>query len=393
MSQDRVLTRDFVLVWMASFTEGISWALFIHLAGFLALLGASEAQIGLIFGVAAVAAVAVRPLVGRAMDSYGRMPVIHFGNALNVITILLYLTVSTISPWIYAVQVMHGIALATLFSAFFTYGADVVPESRRTEGFALFGVSGLLPIAVAGVIGDIVLNIAGYRELFLTAAFFAGLALLLSIPLPERKPDTGDGDGPRGFWHVIRRRNLRPVWWMAGGFAFVVVAYFTFLRTFVDETGTGTVGLFFATYAAAAIFLRVFFGWLPDRIGQKRVLYPSMGSLAAGLLLLAVATNSAGVAIAGVLCGIGHGYGFPIMSGILVTRAPAGDRGSAMAFFTSLFDIGILVGGPILGAIIGGFGYSVMFGFTAALIIAVTVVFSVWDRRVMRPRDRVITGA
>lgn len=388
-----MITRDFSLAWLASFFEGLSWSLFIHFPGFLADLGASEAEIGLIFGISAVAAVAVRPWVGQALDHYGRMPVIYAGNVLNVASILLYLTVSTIGPWVYVVRILHGIGLATLFSAFFTYGADVVPESRRTEGFALFGVSGLLPIAVAGVIGDVVLNLAGFRELFTTAAVCAGIALFLSLALRERKPVQRDGEVRRGFLAVVRRKSLGPVWLMAGGLAFVLTAYFTFLRTFVDETGIGSVGLFFATYGVTAILLRVFVGWLPDRVGLKRVLYPSMGSLAAGFLILAIASGSGHVAVAGVLCGIGHGFGFPILSGMVVSRAPDEDRGSAISFFTALFDLGILVGGPVLGVVITGFGYPAMFTVAAGVIIATAIAFSVTDKRMLRSQAKATAAA
>ena len=386
VTREPVITRDFSLAWLASFFEGLSWSLFIHLPGFLADLGASEAEIGLIFGIAAVAAVGVRPFVGQALDRFGRMPVIYIGNVVNVGSILLYLTVSAIGPWVYAVRIIHGIGLATLFSAFFTYGADVVPESRRTEGFALFGVSGLLPIAAAGVIGDIVLSVAGFRELFLTAAAMAAISLVISLMLRERRPQQREGRARRGFFSVLEQQTLRPVWLMAGGMAFVVTAFFTFLRTYVDETGVGSVGLFFAMYGAAAIILRIGFGWVPDRIGQKRVLFPSMGSLAAGLMVLSLATGSVHIAVAGVLCGVGHGYGFPIMSGMVVSRALDEDRGSAVSIFTALFDLGTLVGGPVLGVIISIFGYTTMFTFAAAAIVGASFAFATWDRRMLGAR-------
>jgi MFS family permease len=382
VSAERVITRDFSLAWLAAFFEGLSWSLFIHLPGFLSDLGAAEAEIGLIFGTAAVAAVLIRPVVGRALDHYGRMPVIHLGNVVNVGSVLLYLTVTAVTPWLYAVRVLHGMALATLFSAYFTYGADVVPASRRTEGFALFGVSGLLPIAVAGVLGDVVLALAGFRELFLTAAVCAAVALLLSLLLPERKPAQRDGMARKGFVSIVRNPELRPLWWISGGFAFVLTAYFTFLRTFVDETGIGTVGLFFGTYGITAVLLRVFLGWLPDRVGPKRVLYPSVGAMAVGFLVLSGASGAGHIAVAGVLCGIGHGFGFPILSGMVVGRTPDEDRGSAMSFFTALFDLGILVGGPTLGFVITAFGYPTMFGVAAVTIVAVAFTFSLWDRRI-----------
>lgn len=372
---------------MGSLFQGVSWSLFIHLPGFLADLGASEAEIGVLFGVSAVAAILVRPPVGHALDRYGRKPLIHIGNVANIGSILLYLTVTGLGPWLYVVRILHGAGLAMLFSAFFTYGSDVVPASRRTEGFALFGVSGLLPLSVAGVLGDFVLSIAGFTQLFLVAAGAAVLAGFFGLPLPERRPEVREGMQRGGFVSVIRWRSLAPVWLMTGGLAFVLTAYFTFLRTYVDETGIGSVGLFFAIYGGAAVVLRIVFGWVPDRFGPKRVLYPAMGSLAAGFVVLSFATGNLHIGLAGLLCGVGHGYAFPILSGLVATRAPDEDRGSAITFFTALLDIGLLVAGPLLGLIITWLGYSAMFTFAAVFIALATFAFAAWDSHMLRAQD------
>jgi MFS family permease len=384
MAKERVWTRDFTLAWMASFFEGLSWTLFIHLPRFLTDLGADETQIGFVFGISAFAAVAIRPLIGRAMDQWGRMPVIYIGNVANVITVLLYFTVTAFGPWLFAVRILQAMALATLFSAMFTYGADVVPASRRTEGFAIFGVSGLIPIALGGVIGDVVLSVAGFTEFFMVALGCAVASLLFALPLRERKPEAVAGQERRGFLSVVVSKPLGPIWMVTGGFAFVLTAYFVFLRTYVDETGIGSVGLFFAAYAVTAILLRISLGWLPERVGRKKVLYPAMGALALGFVTLATATASPAFAIAGVMCGIGHGFGFPILSTYVVERATIGDRGSSMAFFTALFDLGQLAAGPALGTVIVTAGYSAMFSVSAVIIVCVTVAFALWERGAVR---------
>lgn len=378
---ERLFTRPFLLVSVANFTSGMSYALFLHLSGYLAELGASDTQIGLIYAATAVASIAMRPLIGPVMDRYGRRPVIMVGGVLNIIFVLLYLTVSTLGPWVYAVRIGHGVAEAMLFSALFTYAADIIPASRRSQGIALFGVTGLLPIGVAGIIGDFVLSVAGFTELFLTAAAFAVLTLLFSIPLPERRPELAPGEQPRGFWSIVTERDLLPIWWMIGSFSTVLTAYFVFIRRYVDDTGFGSVGLFFSMYVAVAILERVFLGWLPDRAGRKRVLYPSIVVLIAGFFVLAGASSWVGVAIAGALCGAGHGFIFPILTTLLVDRAPDTDRGSAMSFFTAMLDVGTLIGGPILGAIIDTAGWGPMY-VTAGLGLGIaTVVFARWDRR------------
>jgi len=379
---ERIVTRDFSLVFAANLANGIAFALFLHLPGYLAELGANEAEIGLIFGLAALASILLRPFVGTAMDRFGRLPVILVGNVLNISFIALYLTVTSLGPWIYIVRIGHGVAEAMLFAALFTYGADVVPASRRTEGLALFGVSGLLPIAIAGVLGDVILSLAGFRELFLTATGLAILTFVLSLPLPERRPTPTAENRPLGFWPTVRDPRLVPIWWMIGMFSFVLTGYFVFIRTFVDTTGIGTVGLFFGFYAGTAVLVRLFFARLPERVGEKRVLFASIGVFAVGFLVLAAAVNAPMVAIAGALCGVGHGFIFPILSAMMVERAPEGDRGSAMSVFTSLFDVGTLVGGPILGSIIAVAGYPAMYVAAGAMIAGAGLVFAWWDRRV-----------
>lgn len=381
MPKDPILTRDFLLVFVANLLQGLSFFLFIHLPRFLTDLGADEVEIGLLIGVTAVAAIASRPTIGRVMDTKGRRPVIITGGILNVVAIFLYLTVTSLGSWLYVVRIMHGVSEGLMFTALFTYGADVVPASRRTEGLALFGVSGFIPMALGGLLGDLILQWAGFNELFLTAAAFGIGAWFIGVALPERSPHLDDAQKGAGFLSAVRQRDLLPIWWMTGIFSVVLTSYFTFLRTFVDDNGFGSVGAFFVAYSATAILLRLFFAWLPERVGEKRVLFPSLVSLGVGFLVLALAGDGTAVIVAGVLTGAGHGYAFPILFGFTLNRAPVADRGSALAFFTALFDVGVLIGGPMLGLIITRSGYPAMYTASAVVLLAGTVTYAVWDKK------------
>jgi predicted MFS family arabinose efflux permease len=386
MPREPLFTRDFAFISAANVFQGLSFFLFIHLPRFLTDLEADEVEIGFIVGVTAIAAIVVRPTIGKIMDTRGRKPVLLVGGVANVAAALLYMTVNSLGVWIYAVRILHGMAEGAMFTSLFTYGADVVPASRRTEGLALFGVSGLIPMALGGLIGDVILSWADFDELFLVSAGFGALALAVAATLPERAPSIAGGARSTGFFSAIRQRSLLPIWLVTGVFSLVLTGYFTFLRTFVDEAGFGSVGVFFAAYAGTAIVLRLLFAWLPARVGEKKVLYPAFGSLVIGFVVLAGAGSGTEVALAGLLCGAGHGHAFPILFGFTVTRAPVGDRGSALAFFTSLFDVGTLTGGPLLGAIIAGFGYPQMYMTAAVILAAGVVAFAVWDRKYDSPR-------
>jgi MFS family permease len=373
-----LFTRRFVLAWIANLAQEMAWSLFVQFPGFLLGLGAGEVEIGLLVGLTAFSSVVVRPWVGRAMDVYGRPPVIIAGNLLNVGVLALYLTVATLGPWIYVVQILHGVAAALLFTSLFTYGADQVPAARRTEGLALFGVSGLLPIALGGLLGDFILARGTFDALFITALGFGALALVLSIPLKDERESTGEP--PHRFMQSLTSRDLLPLWWLGLVFAIALTAYFTFIKTFVVETGIGSVGAFFAAYSGIAIALRLFGASLPDRVGTTRVLYPALGSMTVGLLTLSLAHSPTAVIIAGFLCGAGHAYIFPIMLSMVVTTAPTEDRGSAVAIFTGLLDLGTLIGGPILGAAIRYGSYPIMFAAAAAWTLVGSLVFARWSR-------------
>lgn len=352
-----------------------------HLPGYLAGLGGREAEIGIIVGTLSVSAILVRPWLGRTMDRRGRRPVLWLGAVVNLFAVSLYLTAGSLGPWIYIIRIIHGVAEAALFSVSFTIAADLVPASRRTEGIAIFGVSGLLPLSLGGLLGDWILMHWDYTALFAVSAGIALVGLFLCIPIPETRPSrNGDAPSSMGLVEIALDRTLLPLWIMTLGFSFALTSYFTFLKTYVGEIGAGSVGLFFLGYSVVAVGMRIFFSWIPERFGAKRVLTPALLSLVAGIVTLAVADSSTLVLSAGALCGLGHAYIFPIISALVVSRADIHHRGAALTLFTALFDVAALIGAPLLGFVIEVDGYTTMFVAAAGVALVLTALFFLLDR-------------
>ena len=178
-------SRAFWLCFWVNMLQGVAFNLFLHFPGYLHDLGAGDVEIGWISGITAVAAIVLRPPIGRAMDRRGRRPIILLGGVLHAAVVGLYLTVDAIGPSLYVIRVLHGLAEALLFSSLFTYAADHVPARNRTQGLAWFGVSGMLPMAIGGALGDALLARGGFAVLFQVAFGLAVLSLLVSLPLPE----------------------------------------------------------------------------------------------------------------------------------------------------------------------------------------------------------------
>lgn len=378
-------TRAFALAWVANFLHSTGFHAYVHLPGWLEGRGAGEVLIGVLIASMSIAAIATRPLVGRMMDTRGRKLVMVGGGVVHTVTPLLYLSVDAVpdAGWaaIAGVRLVHGVAQAAMFSVLFTVAADMVPAERRAQGIALFGISGMIPMAIGGLLGDVVIVDGDYRYLFWITSGCALLGLLASLALPE----TRRGGPSRSFFAAALAPELRPLWFVGTVFAMGLAAYFVFLKTYLLQAPQlGTMSMFFGTYAIAAVVLRMLFGWVPERYGMMRVLIPSLLLGAAGLGVIAIASNPTHLILAAVLCGIGHGFAFPIVSAMVVTRAQPEERGSAIALFTALFDLGLLLGGPSFGLAVKLAGYPWTFAFAAGLVGIATSVFVIWDRKILR---------
>src|SRR4030095_1747696 len=204
-------------------------------------------------------------------------------------------------------------------------------------------------------------------------------SFVLSLAMTEPPRPHVTASASVGTKAALRQRELRPLWLLGTVFSIVLTAFFVFIKRFVDETGIGSVGLFFGAYTGAALVLRIFFGWLPDRVGPKRVLAPALAALTLGFAAMTFAQTQGSLVLAGVLCGIGHGFTFPILFGLVVSRTPEENRGSTLALFTALFDLGVLIGGPSFGLVIERFGFAAMYGLGGIALALGTVTFFVLD--------------
>lgn len=377
-----LFTRPFVLAALANALLNFAAFLFVHLPGLLQELGAGEAQIGRIMAAQSAGAILTWPLLGRAMDVRGRRVVILAGVGLFIAVAALYPLVRSLGAHVYALRVLDGAAVIMWYTALFTYAADLVPPQRRTEGLALFGVSGLIPLGLGAQAGDVILASATYRELFIVSVALAVAGFILCLPLRDL-PHAADEDRvpPRDLLVTAGERNLLPVWVAALAFFAGIAALFAFMKTFVSATAAGTVGGFFGPYAAVAVALRIFTGWLPDRVGPRRLLGVAMSCFAAGLVVLSAADGPLAVLVAGLLCGAGHAYTFPVLFSLVIERARPQERGSAAAFFTMLDWLALLAAGPLAGSMIERTGYDATFLALAALVALGIVAFHWLDRR------------
>jgi len=315
------------------------------------------------------------------------------GGALLLLASAGYVAISGLGPFVYAVRALDGVSATLLYGSLFTFAADVVPEARRTQGLALFGVTGLIALGVAGALGDFLVASYGYRVLFATVLGLGAVGVGLCVPLRdvhhgavhaalEPLPTGAPGPvRPLLAKSVLRQRDLVPIWVGSAAFFFAMSAVQAFLKTFVLATGLGSVGVFFAAYSGVALVLRVAFGWVPDRIGLRRMVLPAMAAYALGMVALAGARGTPGVLVSGLLAGIGHACAYPVYCSLVIARAHPAQRGAAMAIYISVEWAAMLAAGPLLGAQIERAGYGAAFITLAAVLAFGTAAFYALDRQ------------
>jgi predicted MFS family arabinose efflux permease len=372
--------RHFPRLFTAAILEELSYALLVHVPGYFSDLGASEGLIGVLFSAGALLSLSFRPLLGRVLDLTHRRTVLLVAAMVNILVLLGLATTEVWGPWLWTLFLMQRTAQVALFTTMLTYGADSIPMERRTQGLAIFGLSGLIPIAIGGYFGDVVIAEFGFSGLFICAAGVSFLSWLVVwalpvLPVRGRQPR-------RSFWAALAQRNLLPIWLATLLFTFGLESLFTFTRTFVEERRVGTAGLFFAVYGVSAAATRIVGGSLYDRLPHRPLLVGSLAAYGVGVGFMAIAQAVPLLIAAALITGTAHGAAFPLLSSEVVNRARVSERGSAMATFTSIFDIALLAGAPAVGFLIDGFDYLVAFGAVSVTLIVGSFAYRLWDRRI-----------
>lgn len=361
-----LVTRDFVLIVVAHFLQALGYSSMLLLPLYLQHLGASRTEIGLAMGSTAVAGLVTRPLVGWGLDRWGRKPILLVGTVTVAVGMVLVGAIERMGPIVYLERIVFGLGVGALFTAYFTFAADLVPVSRRTEGLALFGVSGLVPLLVNPLSQQIGIAPADLRWFIPLLGVVVLASLLALAPLSEPARDPATRRPMRQALPALVARPLWPVWLATSAFSALVAIFMTFATVAAERQGVPQAPRLWLTYALGAIVVRLVGARLPDRLGPANVVAPALGLYVTAMVATAQATTFTGFLVAALLAGIGHGYCFPVLSSQVVTRAPQTFRGSALAAFTALWGLSELATAPLFGAIADVHGDDAMF-LTAAV--------------------------
>jgi len=347
-------SRSFITMAIANLFTVSSFATFFLFPLFITNHGGSKSDIGIIMGALALSSVLCRPWISGMIDRIGRKKSYTIGctimSAVSLIYLLFRGDLSHFYLPLILVRILHGVGVAICFTAAFTYIADIVPWERLNEGIGVFGVSGLMGLAIGPIIAEMIIREFGFSAFFLVAAGMALAGLLLHIPLAESFTRVSH-ESPRSFFSVLIKRRTLTVAVLAILFGFGLAAYGGFVSPFAKEQDIAFVSLYYVSYSLAAILTRLSGGRLADRIGEERVIPYGQILTGGGLLMLILLGGNTILALSGLITGCGHGVLFPCLNTLAIRNEPISIRGKITGVFTGGIDTGAFVGSIALGYI------------------------------------------
>jgi MFS family permease len=316
-------------------------------------LGASLGAAGLMVALIGVGQIAGDVPTGRLIGRYGEKALM--GTAVVLVVPALAACILAPNLWMLAAGVaLTGICGSVWNLARQTYVTDVVPFETRARA--------LSTLAGANRIGRFVGPFAGaatFALLGTDGAYWVNiLAALAAVAVLMFAPDVREASAPRS---EVRRGVLRanlPILRTLG----VAVLSFSALRAVRQAVipiwgihiGLDATAISLIYGLSAAVDMVLFYpgGKIMDRYGRRWVAVPATAVLALAHMALPLAGGASGLAVVGILMGVGNG----ISSGIVMTLgadlAPPDSRPAFLGVWRMLADIGNGAGPVGLSALI-----------------------------------------
>jgi MFS family permease len=355
---------SFIIMAFANLCTVSSLGTFFLFPLFLKGHGGTEADIGIIMGAFALATVIFRPWVSSMIDRIGRKRSYTIGTIINTILPLCYLLFDGQLSGFYIPVILarlaHGVGMAFCFTAVFTYVGDIIPKDRLNEGLGIFGITGLIGLAIGPVIGETIIDHFGFTVFFLIASGLAGLGLVSHLFLPESYVNGAD-DPPVSFFSVLVRPKILVIGLVALCFGFGLSSTNTFLAPYAQEKCLAFISLFYISYSTAAALTRLFGGKLADKVGEERIIPYAFVLTGTGLFSLVFLQGNVIFILAGFLSGCGHGLLFPSLNTLAIRDEPSHLRGKITGVFTGGIDTGAFVGAITLGFVGDWSGFRALF--------------------------------
>jgi MFS family permease len=292
-----------------------------------------------------------------------------------------------------ALRLIQGFAAGGEWGGASLVGIEGAPEGKRglwgsftSMGIGLGTLLGTIVFAIVSALEGGAISDFGWRIPFWAGGLLVIVGLIARLKLPTEEPNRDEKPAKIPLMDAIRERPRAVLCAIGVSFGYNTIAYIVsvFFLAYVAKAGySSTTSLVFQIFSASALLLSaLFFGWLSDRWGRKRVMIGGAAALIVFFFVFfpvvglhATALTALTFVVVGAVTGATQG---PLPS-LLGEQFPARMRFSGISV---TYQVGAAIGGgtasTVATALLIGFNGNpigvAIYASAAALILALCVL-------------------
>lgn len=382
VNREKIWSKDFVTIFIVSFVMSMGQFMMNTLIPKYAYqLGGAASVAGMVMGVFAVTALAIRPVAGPAMDYFKKNRMLSLAIGLITVSFVVYGLAHSI-PMLIAARLIHGIGIGVSAPLSLALVSNILPPGKMASGLGVFSLGSAIATAVGPSIGLKLADAIGYNNTFFICTGLMAICFLLSLRVRADAP-VRMGRFKLGINQIITPEAILPTLVLF----FQIVTFSSihaFIAIFGGLVGVVDIGLYFTANAICLIFIRPFSGRIADKYGLDKLIIPGLIIFALALVLTSFSRTLPMFMLAGVVTALGFGISMPLIQTMNMQLVPKERRGAAGNTNYMGIDIGFLIGPTIAGFIITSvqkatgdelLGFSIMYRVMVLPTVVALVLF------------------
>jgi MFS family permease len=396
--------RSVILLEGANGASGVANAIVMIVIPWLVLeRTGSAAYAGIVVAASSLPGIVVAPLVGAAIDRFGRRIVSIVSDVLSALSVAAFPLVALVQdltlPWILALAVLG----ATFDPAGSTARKSLLPDVATASGYPLDRLNGMhegifgVGWVIGPALGAVLIGVVGPVQAFwvpfglFVVAVIAIVGLRVGDAGQDARRASGEADvsawqgllmGARFLWHDKALRAVTIALMVLA--AVYLPTESVVLPAYFEGLGEPTsLGILVSAMSLGSIVGAFGYGWLSSRFTRYQLARTVLIGTAISIVPLALLPPLPVMVVAGFVLGLAWGPFSPLMNTLVQRRVPADVQGRVYGVQTSLFYAAPPVAFLLTGWSVETFGvqatYLVLAGVLVATSIGVLFVRSIRD--------------
>lgn len=342
-------------------------------------LGATNTVIGVVMGAYMLTAMVFRPWAGQIIAKVGALQILRLILAINAIALIIYGFTGLEGYFI--ARVMQGVCTAFFSMALQIGIINALPEEQRAEGVSLYSLFSTIPNLIGPFIavGIWQLNhISVFAIIMIVIALsttFFGYRITRNAPSSSSATEIEQPpfNGITVFTQFFKNRELFVCGTMMIGASMVFGAVSVFIPLYTLQSNFAHAGLFLTIQAIAVVVARFYLRkWIPsDGRWHPKFMVIVFSMLAIASFMVAVGPYSPVPFFycAAIMIGMTQALVYPTLTAYLSFTLPKNGRNMLLGLFIACADLGISLGGTVMGPISDWLGFTWMYVICACLAI------------------------